>query len=123
MGLSSLAPGADQIFAEAVLEAGGVVAILPCRGYEASFDDPDALRRLGDLFGRARERIRLPFDGPSDDAYLRAGQEVVRRCELLLAVWDGNVARGPGGTAHIVEFAREHGIPVQVIWPDGSARG
>lgn len=38
------------------------------------------------------------------------------------AVWDGQAARAYGGTADVVAYAREHGTPVQVIWPHGAER-
>jgi hypothetical protein len=31
-------------------------------------------------------------------------------------------ARSFGGTADVVAYAREHGTPVRVIWPDGAHR-
>jgi hypothetical protein len=40
----------------------------------------------------------------------------------LLAVWDGQPARGYGGTADVVEAARYKGIPVTVVWPAGAKR-
>jgi len=39
-----------------------------------------------------------------------------------VAVWDGKPARGVGGTADIVSYARQKGVPVAVLWPDGAAR-
>jgi hypothetical protein len=40
----------------------------------------------------------------------------------LCAVWDGLPARGYGGTADVVAYARQHGKPVHVIWPAGARR-
>jgi hypothetical protein len=37
------------------------------------------------------------------------------------AVWDGLPARSYGGTADVVEYARQRNIPVQVIWPAGAS--
>jgi hypothetical protein len=42
-------------------------------------------------------------------------------CELW-AVWDGLPARGYGGTAEVVAYARAHAMPVKVIWPVGALR-
>jgi hypothetical protein len=47
---------------------------------------------------------------------------VVEASELLVAVWDGEPARGLGGTADVVAYAREGAIPVEVIWPEGATR-
>jgi hypothetical protein len=42
--------------------------------------------------------------------------------DRLLAVWDGRPARGVGGTADIVEYARLSRVPVDIIWPSGASR-
>lgn len=64
----------------------------------------------------------MPYEEPSDDAYLAAGQEVVDLTDTILAVWDGQPARGVGGTADVVRYARSTGRRVVVIWPPGAAR-
>jgi hypothetical protein len=43
--------------------------------------------------------------------------------EVLLAVWDGTPSQGVGGTADVVAFAGERGVPTAVVWPPGSRRG
>lgn len=40
---------------------------------------------------------------------------------MLLALWDGAPARGPGGTAAIVAYARERGLPVYWARANGGA--
>jgi len=42
--------------------------------------------------------------------------------DQLWAVWDGKPARGYGGTADVVDYARDHGVPVLVVWPAGARR-
>jgi hypothetical protein len=122
-GISSLAEGADQIFAEQVLRAGGsLTAVLPAAGYEGSFEtsaDAAGYRRLQ---AQATSVIERPFDAPSDEAYQSAGQRVVGLAEVLLAVWDGTPSQGMGGTAEIVAFAGERRVPTTVVWPPGSRR-
>jgi hypothetical protein len=39
---------------------------------------------------------------------------VLRHSDVLLAVWDGMPARGPGGTGAIVAAARTMGLPL--LW-------
>ena len=41
---------------------------------------------------------------------------------MLVAVWDGQPARGLGGTADVVAYARQRGVPMEVIWPQGATR-
>jgi hypothetical protein len=123
-GISSLAEGADQAFAEQVLRAdGALTAVIPAAGYARSFETAAGEAAYRRLRARATEVVELPFDAPSDEAYLAAGRHVVSLCDLLLAVWDGSPSRGMGGTAEIVAFAGERGVPTTVVWPPGSRRG
>ncbi len=123
-GLTSLAEGADQIFAFAVLAAGGQVhAIVPSQGYDQSFASSSARATYIALLGLAGTTTTLPFAAPDEDAYLAAGHEVTNCCDILVAVWDGRDAAGKGGTADIVAYARERGVDVRIVWPDGASRG
>ena len=74
------------------------------------------------LLARAQAVQRLPFVESTPEAHLAAGKLLVDSCDTLVAVWDGAPARGPGGTADIVAYAREHDRPVHVIWPPGASR-
>lgn len=123
VGLTALAEGSDQVFAEVVLALGGkVIAVVPSRGYIDTFMTHEAKDRYVRLLSEAEEVIKLPYEHPTERAFLAAGREVVDRSSLLLAVWDGQSAGGLGGTADIVAYARERGLPTIVIWPDTSKR-
>jgi hypothetical protein len=123
VGITSLAQGADQLFAEHVLAAGGsLVVILPAADYTHTFPVGAPRRHFEQLFSRAAEVVRLPFSTSSEEAYWAAGREVVDRCDKLLAVWNGKPAGGLGGTADVVAYAREHNRPTIVIWPPGARR-
>ncbi|MFF5075912.1 hypothetical protein ACFY36_02590 [Actinoplanes sp. NPDC000266] len=122
-GVSSLADGADQLFASHVLAAGGTLeAVLPCEGYAASLIADDSRARLRELCAAAAKVTTLPYPEPSERAYLAAGLALVDRCDHLFAVWDGEPARGMGGTADIVTYARAQGRPVTVLWIEGVVR-
>lgn len=122
-GVSSLAAGADQLMAELILQAGGrLTAVIPCARYEATFTDPDDLKRYRRLLDAADVRIPLSFPEPSEEAFFAAGRAVVDASDLLLAVWDGQPSRGHGGTADVVAYAEVQGRPVRVVWPAGVAR-
>lgn len=124
LGVTCLADGADQLFARAVLEAGGAIeVVIPASKYRDGFDDPEARAAYDDLIASARGIYRLPFTESTDGAHMAGGQAVVDHSDLLIAVWDGLPARGLGGTADVVTYARERGIPVQVVWPEGARRG
>jgi hypothetical protein len=123
-GVSALAEGADQIFAEQVLDArGALTAVIPSAGYAAAFETTAGAERYRRLRARATELVELPFPRPSTEAYWAAGRAVVCRCDLLLAVWDGGPSGGLGGTADVVAFARERGVRTTVVWPAGARRG
>ena len=69
-GLTSLAEGADQIFAFAVLSAGGQVhAIIPSEGYEQGFSSSSARATYTALLDLAGTTTTLPFTAPDEDAY------------------------------------------------------
>jgi hypothetical protein len=123
VGLTSLAEGTDQLFAIMLLMHGGRMhAVIPCERYEDAFANPSALLTYRALLAAASEVETLSFTAPSQQAFLEAGQRVVDLADALIAVWDGQPARGPGGTADIVRYARERGVPVTIAWPAGVAR-
>ncbi|MGW0790851.1 hypothetical protein ACWD04_22060 [Streptomyces sp. NPDC002911] len=121
--LSSLAVGADQLFAGLALAHGAeLTVVIPSRDYEADFADGTELERYRALKARAAREIRLDFARSTDEAYFAAGAYIADHCDRLLAVWDGRPARGLGGTGDIVTYARSLGRPVTVIWRDGVER-
>lgn len=122
IGVCSLALGADQIFAEKVLQLGGQIhAVIPSESYETTFraSDQDNYHRL---LRKATKVEVLPFDTPSQTAFLAAGHRVVDLADLMIAIWDGEPARGLGGTADIVDYARSKKRPIRIIWPKGVKR-
>ncbi len=123
LGVTSLAEGADQLFAAEVLaEDGALHVVLPSHKYEEAFASPAAAQDFRRLLGQARTVEILNFDAPSEAAYLAAGLRVVCLCDHLVAVWDGLPAHGSGGTADVVEYARRLGRPVSIVWPQGAVR-
>jgi hypothetical protein len=106
-----------------VLESGNdLKVVLPSHRYETTFDRPADLERYRKLLARAAEVVQCPHAEPTEEAFFEAGCEVVRRSDLLLAVWDGEPAAGLGGTADVVAYARKLGREVAVIWPRGASR-
>jgi hypothetical protein len=117
-GLSSLAAGADQIFADSILQIGGRLhVVIPCRRYETTFSDEQDFERFMSLLKHAETVETLDHADPSEDAFLDAGHQIVDHSELLVAIWDGEAAKSKGGTGDIVEYARLGGKRVEVIWP------
>ena len=120
---TSLAAGADQLFATELLRTGGCLhVVVPSGNYEETFTTGEDLALYRSLLEAADTVTRLDFEQPSEAAFLAAGKVVVDNCEVLVAVWDGEPARGLGGTADIVRYAQETGKAVIVVWPDGMGR-
>jgi hypothetical protein len=122
VGMCSLADGADQLFAQLILDAGGSLnVVIPCSGYETTFDT-QGLLRYHDLLSHASETETLTWPEPSEDAFLAAGRLVADQSDVLIAVWDGQLAQGKGGTADIVRHAQQNGKKIIIIWPKGVTR-
>jgi hypothetical protein len=122
VGVTSLAAGADQIFAFSVLACGGnLEVVVPANRYRSTLEQAD-LKYYDQLLLMASSTKRLPYFEPSEEAYYAAGMYVIDRCDILFAVWDGKPAGGLGGTADVVTEARRREVLVKVIWPGGSKR-
>jgi len=121
-GVSCLADGADQIFARAVTDLGGTLeVVIPAAEYREGLP-AGSHAGYDDLSARAAAVCRLPFVESTSEAYMAASKLIVDAADELYAVWDGKPARGYGGTADVVAYARGRGTPVRVIWPDGAQR-
>lgn|SRR5487761_104042 len=116
IGVTSLAVGADQLLARLVLERGGTIhAVLPFANIERSFS-PEHLRAYRQLIKQATVEV-LDTPGTDEDAYLAAGRRVVDLSDIVLAVWDGQPAKGKGGTADVVAYTIGRGVPLIHIDP------
>jgi hypothetical protein len=125
VGVTMLGPGADQLFARVVLELGGILHVVqPTVGmqYRDSFEDDAARRGYDELYGQASHVETLEHTESTEQAHMAGGQVVVDRSSVLVAVWDGQPPRGLGGTADVVAYARQRGVPVTVIWPERASR-
>ena len=118
-GICSLAAGADQLFAKLVLETGGKLrVVVPSHHYESAFEHAEDRRAFYELLRRAASVEELEYAEPSEAAFFAAGRRVVDRSDRVIAIWDGLPARGFGGTADVVRYARNFGKEVVIIWPD-----
>ncbi len=121
-GLCCLADGTDHIFARAVADLGGELeAVIPAEQYRDGLPtvaQPD----YDELLDSAAVVHRLSYPTPTPDALMAASIFMIERADQLYAVWDGLPARGYGGTADVVAYAREQGVPTKIIWPEGATR-
>jgi hypothetical protein len=117
IGRSSIASGADTLFAEACRSAKiPWIALLPFpeAEFKKDFTDGD-WKRAKALLDQA-ERVEVSSETAERPAgYLDCGLATVDGADLVVAVWDGKPSRGAGGTAQIVEHARRVGKPLLII--------
>jgi hypothetical protein len=115
--VSALAEGADRLVAHEVLADGDarleVALPLPAEEYAKDFKTEASKEEFRCLLAQAADPPwQAPDDLDRDVAYERAGRYVVDRCDVLIALWDGEKSRGRGGTAEIVGYAQERGVPI-----------
>ncbi|WP_425829275.1 hypothetical protein [Streptomyces fractus] len=124
VGVSCIAAGSDSLFAEAVLDAGGrLVVVLPSQDYRQAKVKPDHAATFDRLVEAADEVLVMPHETANRQAYESANRTLLERAERLVAVWNGAPPSNKGGgTADVVVEAREAGLPVDVVWPEGAAR-
>jgi uncharacterized protein (DUF952 family) len=118
--VSALAEGADRIVATAGLAAGADLdAVLPLEpdDYRADFAGPGSVAEFDGLLARA-DSVAVTGawpDGSRERAYANAGTAMLGRCNVLVALWDGQPARGVGGTAEVVAAAEAAGVETIIV--------
>jgi len=117
-GLTSLAIGADQLFA-LILDRFQIpyIAVVPCEKYDETFSKESDRENYYQYLAKAKQLIKLDFPFPSEQAYYDAGKYVVDHCDVLFAVWNGKAAKGLGGTGDVVEYAKLKGKRIVHINP------
>lgn len=122
VGLSCIADGADTLFARAILDSGGELhVIVPARKYRDSL--PQEHHATYDaLIAEAAKIIQLDHVESDSNVHMDASLNMLADADELIAVWDGQPARGYGGTADVVNAAHDRGVPVTVVWPAGATR-
>jgi hypothetical protein len=111
-----LATGADQIAAICARSSGySVRALLPFEpsDYRQDFAPGEELDSFEQALAAADEIVALPGERSDlEAAYMLVGESLVGAADLLIAIWDGEEARGPGGTANVVKMALRNSVPV-----------
>lgn len=106
---SALAEGADRLVVDRARRRAGtrLVAVLPLEphDYQHDFATQESRTEFRDLLALASS-VRVTgsdHTGSRESAYERAGLVVADEADVVIAVWDGEPARGQGGTAEIIE--------------------
>jgi hypothetical protein len=120
IALSSIAGGSDQLFVQQARDSGlAWHAILPMTRAEFAKDfTPQGWEAVEQMLAAADHVRTIDENGDRKDGYLDCGIETVNGADVLIAVWDGEPARGKGGTADVVEYARSTGKPLMIVDAD-----
>jgi SMODS and SLOG-associating 2TM effector domain 1 len=122
--VSALAEGADRLVAEEILAdpAARLEVSLPLSpaDYEEDFKTEASKEEFRLLLARASAIWHAQTTEDRNEAYEQAGRTMVDRCDALIAVWDGEDPRGQGGTADIVAYAQENGVPIAWVNTQGN---
>jgi hypothetical protein len=117
--VSPISEGADRLVAERVLEVPGATLEAPLPMDEAEylkdFRSEDARREFLSLLARSEASPVMPWALRRPFAYSEVGEYVVDTSDVLVAVWNGQPAHGPGGTADVVQRAVRAGMPRVII--------
>ncbi|RRQ82440.1 hypothetical protein [Streptomyces griseofuscus] len=120
-GLVRAGKGLPVVFGRAARTAGlALVTVLPTlSGVPAHVAEPDR-KAAGELL-LLSQMVRLVEYDPGDRAScISADEALARSCARVLAIWDGSPSNGRDATAHLVAYARSHGVDVEVLWPRGA---
>jgi hypothetical protein len=113
--VSALAEGADRIVAHVGLDLGArleVVLPLEAHDYERDFTSEASRDQFHDLCAGAASVHVVDATPSRNGGYDSAGRMMADRIDVLIAIHDGEPARGAGGTAEIVRYTQSLGIPV-----------
>ena len=110
--ISGMAQGLDQALAEAALELGiPVTAAVPFAGQESRWP-ADAQRIYHEILKQTTVETIFP-GGYEGWKFTGRDKWMVRNCNKLMALWDGEQK---GGTWATVRFARDEGKRIVNIW-------
>ena len=114
--VTALADGADTIVAEVALASGWRLDVcLPFARdeYVRDFAEGEHRERFEKLLHQSSATFTLTgARADADAAYEAAGKVMLDQVDVLLALWDGDIGRGRGGTARVVAEAIARHIPV-----------
>lgn len=122
--VSLLAAGADLVVTERALEMGAAAEVFLPAALTDYVDTipPDQRARFEAALGRSLV-VAPAAAADAPECYRSAGRCMLESVDVLLAVWDGEPARGPGGTGDVVTLARDIGVPVVRIAAVGAIYG
>jgi hypothetical protein len=105
-GMSCLARGTDQLFAQVIIENGiELIAVIPSKDYETTFFNSKDLQHFKVMVKQAFQVKQMDCNKATESAFYQASQYIVDCCDILFAVWNSQPSKGFGGTADVVSYA------------------
>lgn len=137
--LTPLAEGADRLIANEILKQdkdNSMKVVLPLTIEDCleTFSTEDSKAEFLMIMSKTKSPLSLREKSLKEEfpeemigeartrAYEDAGRFVVDHSDILIALWDYKPARGRGGTAEIIEYAKKMKCPIYLIdtiKPDG----
>lgn len=116
-GVSSAASGSDTLFLEEINKRNiPFFLLLPFHRSQFKKDfTPTDWQRVEPILAKALNIEELGDSENTDEAYMETGIRVVNQADIIIAVWNCMSARGMGGTAEVIEYARKLGKPIIII--------
>jgi len=121
---SSAAAGADLVFLDAAATLGctsWVILPFPASRFAEDFESPAEWEKARAFMQSADWHGTLtpdPAEPPAENEYQFAARRILRVAGQMLFYWDGQPARGPGGTAETIDDAIRENIPARIINAD-----
>ena len=120
--ISALAEGADRLVANCALNLGWqLCTVLPLTqdDYETDFREDASVVEFRELLTRSTwVKMIDPKHHLRPACYHELGLWLSQQAQVLIALWDGEQAKGPGGTAEVIQNFREGVALDQPILPD-----
>lgn len=114
--MTGLADGADRLVMQTLLDEPNLRfhAVLPMSEarYRKTFPDAESRAEFDELLAKSDFVTVLPDLPTADAGYVNLARFLVERSDGLIALYDGEPAQGPGGTAEVVEMMEIAGKPV-----------
>lgn len=118
LGITCLAIGADQLYAELLLKKNiPYLSIIPSKDYETTFKNGKDKDNYLHFLKKSENIEYLQNDNPNEQAFYEAGKKLVDMADYIIAIWNGKKAKGLGGTGDIVEYALKQNKKVIHINP------
>jgi hypothetical protein len=118
--VSALAEGADRLVSKVLLaRRSAELLAVPPLAIDEFMKDFESRESRAEFLDLLKQAIQPPTEPAHQErrpeAYASGGRALVDRIDILIAVWDHGGPRGVGGTATVVDYAREKGVPIVVV--------